>query len=145
MWRQPGLSPWACKGHADRQSTLPSWRLRAGAAGGNPEESSCPEEGSSHGQKEEKQRTGQPNIRGKDRRPRGRNVKEQTEVGALQTSPLLLVSPLGQQHPTKSPVQPTRKGREELAPRELGGGAVKRSQGIPVLTLALFLTSFGLN
>lgn len=34
MRRQPGLSPWACKGHADRQSTLPSWRLRAGAAAG---------------------------------------------------------------------------------------------------------------
>lgn len=71
-------------------------------------------------------------------------LRNRQKWGALQTTPLHLVSPLGQQHPTKSPVQPTRRGREELAPREFGGG-VERSQGIPVLTLALFLTSLGLN
>lgn len=129
----------------DRQSTLPSWRLRAGAAGGNPEESSCPEEGSSHGQKEQRQRTGQPNTRGKDRRRRGRNVKEQTEVGSSSNHPPPLGVTIGTTAPNKVPSSTHQEGERRACTKGIWGGAVERSQGIPVLILALFLTSSGLN
>ena len=70
-------------------------------AGGHPEESSCPEEGSSRGQKEEKQRTGQSNTRGRDRRRRGRNVEEQGDVGSSSGYPSYSASPPGPQHPAR--------------------------------------------
>lgn len=116
----------------DSQSTLPSWWPGAGAAGGNPGESSCPEEGSSRSQKK-KQRTGQPNTRGRDRDDVAVMLGSRGKWGAIQT----IRSPRGH-HQEDSTQQaqfsPPRGQRGELVPREFGL-VVERAQGISALSL----------
>ena len=125
----------ACR---DSRSTLPSWRPQAGMAGGHPEESSCPEEGSSRGQKEEKHRTGQSNTRGRDKRRRGRNVEEQGAWGATRATP-----PTRCHHRDHSTQQGPGHHQEPWwrAQTRRTSAAEGRGQGGPVLILFLILTS----